>query len=623
MKSIVFNQKNEVFQNYQFKDGRMNALNNLSQINIFIGTNNSGKSRLLRELVKSFSLKKESNQNPKMVLGYEGISINEELIKNDLIREELEELINTTVNKKFLNVVENKELQMLTQEFIDNGIYSASDLPELTNNLNNYVNKLSTNFKFQSNSHGSSLRDNFISELEKKIQTPNYASQYIPILRTLRKVSDSNLSALTKTEYFDDIGELKIFTGENFFNVIGGLQNALEKDFNQKEDFEKYLSNTFFNQQFVRLRSSVINKNTSTKDLFIKIGNESEFPIYQLGDGIQSIIILTYQLFLHKDEDFLLFIEEPELNLHPGMQRIFLETITMFPKVKVFFTTHSNHFLDMSLDFRDKISIYSFKKKVVANGLNKKAIFKVNNITNPDFNLLNELGVRNSSVFLSNCTIWVEGITDRFYIRKYLKLYQEYLKIEDENSFFSQEDFHFSFIEYGGNNITHWSFLDDDENDDNYTTMNTEAISGNIFLIADNDGADDINTNKDAKAKRLNRLKDVLDDRFYLLEAREIENLVNPDILKKALMQLDKKGKVSDWTVFDNVNHKAYQKEKIGNFIDNTIGIPRFADKSGTIKQKTDFAIAATEAMTLFDDLSQEAQELSKKIYAFIKENND
>jgi hypothetical protein len=305
------------------------------------------------------------------------------------------------------------------------------------------------------------------------------------------------------------------------------------------------------------------------------------------------------------------------------MQRIFLETVTMFPKAKVFFTTHSNHFLDMSLDFRDNISIYSFKKKIKNDDLNRRINFEVVNITNPDFNLLNELGVRNSSVFLSNCTIWIEGITDRFYIRKYLKLYQEHLKTKNENSKLFHEDFHFSFIEYAGNNITHWSFLDDMEEVEDYKNINVEAISGNIFLIADNDGTDDINTNKEAKAKRLNQLKKVLGDRFYPLQAREIENLITPSILKKTLMKLDKMGKINDWTIFDGLKYEDYQKEKIGKFIDNITKTSRFSEKSGTIKQKTDFAIAATEKMESFDDLSEEAQKLSEKIYAFIKENNN
>ena len=42
--------------------------------------------------------------------------------------------------------------------------------------------------------------------------------------------------------------------------------------------------------------------------------------------------------------------------------------------------------------------------------------YEVKLATSPDANILRELGVRNSSVFLTNATIWVEGITDRMYM---------------------------------------------------------------------------------------------------------------------------------------------------------------------------------------------------------------
>ena len=37
---------------------------------------------------------------------------------------------------------------------------------------------------------------------------------------------------------------------------------------------------------------------------------------------------------------------------------------------------------------------------------------------------MDSLGVRNSSVFLANSTIWIEGITDRLYLKKYMEVYQ-------------------------------------------------------------------------------------------------------------------------------------------------------------------------------------------------------
>src|SRR5687768_7959440 len=58
--------------------------------------------------------------------------------------------------------------------------------------------------------------------------------------------------------------------------------------------------------------------------VFVGIGDDDERPIYQFGDGIQSLIILIFPAFVAEKRS-LLFIEEPDTHLHPGMQRKLLE----------------------------------------------------------------------------------------------------------------------------------------------------------------------------------------------------------------------------------------------------------------------------------------------------------
>ena len=125
------------------------------------------------------------------------------------------------------------------------------------------------------------------------------------------------------------------------------------------------MEDNFFDGKSVEITASV--KEDGKQDvLSIKIGDEHEKPIYELGDGIQSIIILTFYLFLHKNENLLVFIEEPEQYLHPGLQRKLIETFLYeegFENFHFFFTTHSNHFLDITLDFNN-ISIFTIKKEL-------------------------------------------------------------------------------------------------------------------------------------------------------------------------------------------------------------------------------------------------------------------
>nr|WP_269203445.1 AAA family ATPase [Paenibacillus polymyxa] len=374
---------------------------------------------------------------------------------------------------------------------------------------------------------------------------------------------------------------------------------------------QEFIGDTFFNGSKVALIPSV-NSDVVT----VKIGDEQELPIFNLGDGIQSIIIQTFPLFAHMGECMLVFIEEPELYLHPGLQRKLLETFMRdeFKDFQFFFTTHSNHILDVTLDIA-QISIYSLKKELEESDSNEKnANFIVENVSNEDNSLLEMLGVQNSSVYLSNCTVWVEGITDRYYIRRYLKLYQDHLGIAQKDRF--KEDYHYSFVEYSGNNITHWSFLDNNTDED-FGAMNVERLCSKLFLITDKDS--------DKKLPRQEKLQKNLGDRYYCLESKEIENLLEPRIIKQVVADYEKT-KLSELIFNQNFTRKTYLNRYLGKFIDDVLNNTKrkvsYGSSSGTIRDKVKFSEKALKYMNSYDDMSDEAKDLAQKVYIFIQQNN-
>jgi predicted ATP-dependent endonuclease of OLD family len=88
-------------------------------------------------------------------------------------------------------------------------------------------------------------------------------------------------------------------------------------------DFQVFLRDYFFREY----DSVLFIPKEAEKILYVKIGND-ERPIYDWGDGTQQLIIILFSLFIHKDEkDSLFFIEEPEIYLHPGILRKFIEVI--------------------------------------------------------------------------------------------------------------------------------------------------------------------------------------------------------------------------------------------------------------------------------------------------------
>jgi hypothetical protein len=275
----------------------------------------------------------------------------------------------------------------------------------------------------------------------------------------------------------------------------------------------------------------------------------------------------------------------------------------------------------------------------------EKPSFKIEVASTQDRRILMALGVQNSSVFLSNSTIWVEGITDRLYLRAYMKKYiQELEKNDPEKAILNnfREDYHYSFVEYQGSNLTHWSF-DPDEED--IEKIKSSYVCANSFLIADGDVA--------TKGDRVEIYKEMLgDDKFFPLDVKEIENLIPLEVLQK-LVEANFKRYGGD---INSIKYEDYAEKGIkvglGEYLEkfllskpskppkkskksqsnmekpenevNELIVVYKAD-SGTIKSKINFcekAIKIMEDPNFSWKLTDKLEELCKAIFEHIKSQN-
>jgi predicted ATP-dependent endonuclease of OLD family len=607
--------ENEYFQLYQFRETR--GFRSLSLINLLIGQNNGGKSLFLRNLFRE-------NIEEFNTTEFNNLSLRAMFLPEI---QKFEQIFGDNIQS--ISGVNNNELELLfpaNEEYLNKNSNLEKALSEIVKRgrQNRQINHTSTgvdmeNIHAQMNMVAGDIEAK-CEVLFNKLHFTSPKKYYIPILRGMRPLGGNSDSyeARTIQDYFkhpentNSILNTKaqiIFTGISLYDILTRKLLGEPEDREDVENFQTFLSNYFFNNEQITLIPK-----TGGNTVHMKIGTEKQYALYELGDGLQNLIILTFNLFMER-EPCVFFIEEPEMCLHPGYQRALLDAFRNRDHHQYFLTTHSNHFLDMSIESND-VSIYHFQKEVDG----EKPNFVVTNYTNYDNNLLRDIGVRSTSVFLSNSTIWIEGVTDRLYLKVYMEKYLQSIEETEPTSFkeysLFKEDFHYSFVEYQGSNITHWSFDNKVEAPEKISAM---FVTAKAFVIADGDIA--------TKGTRKEDLVNALGDRFFMLGCKEIENLIPEEIIRKlAETEFTKVDKPIDLIKFDE-----YSKTMsgIGEYLDSKLEIEDgntvFATQSGTWKNKVNRCHQAVKIMENNDvewELSAHLIGLCQLIYKHIHASN-
>jgi predicted ATPase len=181
---------------------------------------------------------------------------------------------------------------------------------------------------------------------------------------------------------------------------------------------------------------------------------------HYLPSGWKSYITLVVEL-LNLADGTVCLIEEPENNLHPRLQRSLIKRIIEIArkqKLQLFITTHSATIIN-SCQGSSKLFLCS------NNFIKRTSISKL---------LLDQLGCKASDVLQTNGIIWVEGPSDRIYLKSWLDAFAvlNNLPLLTEN-----EDFQFSL--YGGSSLKHFGSTND--------LINIFRANPNSIVMMDND----------------------------------------------------------------------------------------------------------------------------------------
>lgn len=663
----------EELEHYIDQDGeKLSTFGPISRVNILVGTTNSGKSRFMRGLVKSPSYVLLST-DPSIVHPSSILNICKRLSrKKFLIRIEVNleggEYDEEALTKEFpwlaphLRSAKKKgempELCLTQRDFLTIGSWLNQEYTDSRSGRERQkrrvrLNDLAQKYRFALRTSDCNTADEEWFSLHKKeeltkdtiesIETvlefiealPSFNPQmltpskvvYIPVLRTavfLKGISTSNSTDSLARSIGENYGLLEpsgarveVFTGNLLYWTIDEeLRSSNPKVRKRLKDFERFLGEHFFEGASVDL-VPVSERDAAGRHLALHIGEQIR-PFHDIGDGIQAIIILMYRLFTAEPGTWI-FIEEPEQGLHPGLQRIFLETLAQHPDLQnknltIFMSTHSNHLLGMAISELEDVSVFAFQRWT------DPERFEIRPVHSQQQNLLTLLGVANSSVFLANCGIWVEGITDRRYLRAYLSAYLQSDELKkDGYSFVPQEDVHYAFFEYAGSNLVHYLFEAEDNDPSEWADqIRAQFLCNRIFLLADQDEGEE-DKHKRHEASQSDSFQ------YYVTPGIEVENLISEAQLSQALPQLISKVTEKD-VAKAKIHFLNYREKHIGAYLKETFGdlCPVALEApSGTLSAYYKDKLASLVCPNVtWKNMSEDARVLAKALYGFIYKHN-
>jgi AAA ATPase domain len=299
---------------------------------------------------------------------------------------------------------------------------------------------------------------------------------------------------------FDDL------SGKGLIDHLAAIQNP---DYHQREELKKFEAINTFLREVTGKPDARIEVPSSKEHLLVHM-DEKVLPLSALGTGIHEVILIASFCTIH--DGGVMCIEEPEIHLHPLLQKKLINYLVTRTSNQYFIATHSSAFIDTP-----GASVFH-----VSNDGTQSSIRPM--LTKAErHSILDDLGYRASDLLQSNMVIWVEGPSDRLYLRHWISEYDDELK----------EGIHYSIMFYGGSLISHLSASDEFLEE----FIKLRDLNRNLAIVIDSDREFDGAPLKPHAARIVEEMNSG-NGMVWVTDGREVENYVPSEKIQGALKEI-------------------------------------------------------------------------------------